>query len=69
MTHTHIIDGQFQSDRYPTAPRDTVPMDIHNPRFQDLIWIYAERWRTEDPAFADDLQDCLRRSGFEPEKV
>jgi hypothetical protein len=66
MSHTHIIDGKFQSDRYPTAPPDTVPMLLTDPRWQDLIWIYAERWRSLDAHFADELQAHLIRHGFDP---
>lgn len=63
---THIIDGQFQSDRHPTAPRDTVPLDVKEPRDQDLIWEYAERARVDDAGFADELQALLKSHGFSP---
>lgn len=63
---THIIDGQFQSDRHPTAPRDTVPLDVKEPRDQDLIWEYAERARVDDAGFADELQALLKSHGLSP---
>jgi len=63
---SHIIDGEWQSDRYPTAPRDTLPINLKDPRFQDLAWEYAERWREEDPAFTEELQAHLKSKGYSP---
>lgn len=63
---SHIVNGKWQSDRYPTAPPDTVPMLLTDPRWQDLIWEYAERWRKDDPEFTDELQAHLIRHGFRP---
>lgn len=62
---SHIRDGKFYSDRHNT-PADIVGLDATDPRFQDLIWEYAERWREEDPAFTDELQAHLRTLGFAP---
>ena len=66
LMRSHIVNGKWQSDRYPTAPADTVPMLLTDPRWQDLIWIYAERWRQEDPVFTEELQEHLVRHGFDP---
>lgn len=40
---THIIDGEFQSDKYPTCPRGKVPLSVKDKTAQDLLWEYAQR--------------------------
>jgi hypothetical protein len=60
----HLIDGEFQSDKYPTCPRGKVPLSVKDPTAQDLLWQYAERRRAVDAEFADDLQQALRLAGY-----
>lgn len=62
----HIIDGEFQSDKYPTCPRGKVPLSVKDPTAQDLLWEYAQRRRTVDTEFSDDLEAALRAKGYEP---
>lgn len=62
----HIVDGEFQSDKYPTCPRGKVPLSVKDPAAQDLLWRYAQRRRAVDAEFADDLEQCLRAAGFDP---
>jgi len=62
----HLIDGQFQSDKYPTTPRGKVPLSVKDVTAQDLLWEYAQRRRHVDPEFASDLETALRAAGFEP---
>lgn len=62
----HIIDGEFQSDKYPSTPRGKVPLSVKDPTAQDLLWQYAQRRRAVDAEFADDLEACLRAAGYEP---
>ncbi len=62
----HIIDGEFQSDKYPTTPRGKVPLSVKDPNAQDLLWIYAHRRRAVDAEFSDDLEIALRAAGFAP---
>lgn len=62
----HLIDGEFQSDKYPTTPRGKVPLSTKDKMAQDLLWQYAERRRAVDAEFADDLQAALRAKGYEP---
>jgi hypothetical protein len=62
----HLIDGQFQSDKYPTTPRGKVPLSVKDPTAQDLLWEYAQRRRAVDPEFADDLETALRSAGYTP---
>src|SRR5271165_5534465 len=69
----HLIDGEFQSDKYKTTPRGKVPLSVKDPAAQPLLWEYAERRRIgshgskeADAEFADDLQEALRLSGYRP---
>lgn len=60
---THLIDGEFQSDKYPTTPRGKVPLSVRDETAQDLLWEYARRRRGVDAEFSDDLEAALRLAG------
>lgn len=62
----HIVDGEFQSDKYPTTPPGLVPLSVRDPTAQDLLWEYAQRRRAVDADFAADLETCLRAAGYAP---
>ena len=62
----HLIDGQFQSDRYPTCPAGKVPLSVKDPMAQDLLWEYAQRRRAVDAEFSDDLEAALALAGYKP---
>lgn len=62
----HMIDGEFQSDKYPTTPRGKVPLSCKDPMAQDLLWEYAQRRREVDAAFSSDLETALRTQGYMP---
>lgn len=62
----HIVNGQFQSDKYPTCPPGKVPLSVKDPTAQDLLWEYAQRRREVDAEFSDDLEAALKAAGFEP---
>ncbi len=62
----HLIDDEFQSDKYPTCPRGKVPLSCKDTTAQDLLWEYAQRRRTVDAEFSDDLETALRLAGYEP---
>ena len=65
----HLINGEFQSDKYPTTPRGKVPLSVKDPTAQDLLWEYAQRRRDVDAEFSDDLEESLRLTGYEqPER-
>ena len=64
--HPHLIDGEFQSDKYPTTPRGKVPLSCKDPTAQDLLWLYAQRRRAVDAEFATDLELSLTKQGFDP---
>ncbi len=60
----HIINGEFQSDKYPTTPRGKVPLSVADKTAQDLLWEYAQRRRAVDEEFAADLETCLLNAGM-----
>ncbi len=62
----HIVEGEFQSDKYPACPRGKVPLSTKDRTAQDLLWQYAQRRRAVDAEFSDDLEACLRSHGYEP---
>lgn len=62
----HLIDGEFQSDKYPTCPRGKVPLSVKDETAQDLLWEYAQRRRKIDEEFSDDLEIALVIAGYEP---
>ena len=62
----HLIDGEFQSDKYPTTPRGKVPLSTKDAAAQDLLWEYAQRRRSVDAEFSADLELILRKHGFDP---
>jgi len=63
---SHIIDGEFQSDKYPTTPRGKVPLSIKDPSAQDLLWEYAQRRRSVDAEFSTDLETALKAAKYNP---
>lgn len=63
---THIVNGKFQSDKYPTCPPGKVPLSVEDPTAQDLLWEYAQRRRDVDAEFSADLETALRAAGYVP---
>lgn len=63
---SHLIDGEFQSDKYPTCPRGKVPLSVKDGTAQDLLWTYAQRRRAVDAQFSADLETALRTAGYQP---
>jgi hypothetical protein len=62
----HLIDGESQSDKYPTCPRGKVPLSVKDKTAQDLLWAYAQRRRVVDAEFSADLEEALRVAGYVP---
>ena len=60
----HLIDGEFQSDKYPQTPRGKVPLSVKDTSAQDLLWEYAQRHRVKDSEFSDDLEEALKIAGY-----
>lgn len=63
----HLVNGKFQSDKYPTTPAGKVPLSTADPMAQDLLHEYACRRRAVDAEFSDDLIAALRLDGFDPD--
>lgn len=63
---SHLIDGEFQSDKYPTCPPGKVPLSTKDPMAQDLLWEYAQRRHAVDAQFANDLEAALLAKGYTP---
>jgi len=61
---SHIVNGEFQSDKYPTCPPGKVPLSVKDTTAQDLLWEYAQRRRVVDAEFADDLESALMTAGY-----
>jgi len=55
----HIIDGEFQSDKYPWCKPGFVPLKISDGDARDLLLKYAERRGRIDKDFGDDLIDAI----------
>jgi len=62
----HIVNGQFQSDKYPMCPPGKVPLSVKDATAQDLLWEYAQRRRAVDAEFSADLETALRTAGYVP---
>lgn len=62
---SHLINGEFQSDKYPETPRGLVPLKPTDPTAQDLLWEYAQRRRKIDAEFASDLEEALIQAGYD----
>jgi hypothetical protein len=63
---SHLKNGLFQSDKYPTCPAGKVPLSQKDKMAWDLLWEYAQRRRTIDPEFSADLETALRSEGYVP---
>lgn len=63
---SHLINGEFQSDKYPTCPPGKVPLSVKDKTAQDLLWVYAQRRRSVDAEFSEDLETALRAAGYTP---
>jgi len=62
----HLIDDEFQSDRFPTCPRNKVPLSVTDPDAQPLLWTYAQKHRVIDSEFSADLETALMMAGYTP---
>lgn len=62
----HLVNGKFQSDKYPTCPAGKVPLSVEDPTAQDLLWEYAQRRRAVDAEFSADLEAALFVAGYRP---
>lgn len=47
----HLIDGEFQSDKYPWCKRGFVPLKDSDPMAQPLLKLYAEKRGRSHPEY------------------
>lgn len=62
---SHLVEDEFQSDKYPTTPRGFVPLKVSDPIAQPLLWEYAHYHRFKDAEFSEDLLQALKNKGYE----
>jgi len=62
----HIVDGEFQSDKYEWSARGFCPLKLTDPMAWRPLWLYAQERRTVDAQFAGDLQFALAQQGWDP---
>lgn len=65
----HLVNGTFQSDKYPTTPAGKVPLSVKDPKAQPFLWDFAEGHREKDAEFTDDLQMALLLHGHAPKSL
>lgn len=66
MAEHLTADGEFKSDKYDWCPPGFLPLKFTDKKARDLLWLYAERWKKDDPIFAEDIKQALENSGFNP---
>ena len=62
----HLIDGEFQSDKYPWCKRGFVPLKLTDPNARTVLRAYAELRRPIDAEFSKDLLKAI--TIIEPKK-
>ena len=62
----HLIDGEFQSDKYPWCHRGFVPLKLTDPMAWSVLWDYAQKRESVDMEFANDLRKALKLQGYFP---
>lgn len=60
----HLINGEFQSDKYRWCRRGFVPLKLTDPMAHPVLWAYAKERESVDREFADDLRDAMRYQGY-----
>lgn len=63
---SHLVAGQFKSDKYDWCPPDFVALKVTDRDAQPFIWGYAQAHRPRDAEFSADLETRLRSLGFQP---
>ncbi len=56
----HLVDGEFQSDKYPWCKRGFVPLKLTDPDARAVLNEYARRRLKRDPEFSSDLWQAIR---------
>lgn len=63
----HLINGEFQSDKYPWCKHGFVPLKLTDPMARSVLAQYAALRHTIDPEFSDDLMVALKKKGWKPQ--
>lgn len=63
----HLIDGEFQSDKYPWCRRGFVPLKITDSNARRVLKLYADLRRSVDSAFSDDLLEAIKIEEQKPQ--
>lgn len=61
---SHIINKQFQSDKYPWCQAGFVPLKITDKKAQPLLHKYAVLMKEIDKEFSEDLIHALNYAGY-----
>ncbi len=56
----HLINGEFQSDKYWWCRRGFVPLKITDPNARRVLKLYADLRRSVDSGFSDDLLEAIK---------
>ncbi len=56
----HLVDGEFQSDKYPWCKRGFVPLKLTDPDARAVLKEYALRREKVDSEFSSDLWTAIR---------
>ncbi len=56
----HLVNGEFQSDKYPWCKRGFVPLKLTDPDARAVLNEYARRREKKDPEFSSDLWMAIR---------
>ena len=65
----HLIDGEFQSDKYPWCRRGFVPLKLTDPSARVVLADYARLRRSVDREFSEDLLEALRLAAAREERA
>ena len=55
----HIVNGEFQSDKYPWCKPGFVPLKLSDSSCWPMLLDYAEVRKDIDPEFSDDLRTAV----------
>lgn len=61
----HLLDGKFQSDKYPWCARGFVPLKTSDKHAQPALALYAQAHRAKDAEFSADLEEALKLEGYD----
>ncbi len=64
----HLVDGEFQSDKYPWCKPGFVPLKLTDVDAQVALKLYAKCHRDRDAEFSADLEEAIRLKEEEAKK-